>query len=49
MINENNDAIIKLDDTEIVNTCPCCGEGITEASDAGNGFCLVCTRAGLID
>ncbi|MBQ8940535.1 MAG: hypothetical protein IJ062_01775 [Firmicutes bacterium] len=49
MENENNDIKIKLDDTKIINMCPCCGKGITEASDAGNGFCLACTRAGLLN
>ena len=49
MANESDNAEIKLDDTKIINTCPCCGEGITEKSDAGNGFCVACTQAGLID
>lgn len=38
----------KLDTTQVITTCPKCGSNITEANDAGNGFCLDCTSEGLV-
>ncbi len=39
----------KLDTTQVITTCPECGCDITEANNAGNGFCLDCIRNGLAD
>ncbi len=38
----------RLDTAQVITTCPKCGSNITEANDAGNGFCLDCTSEGLV-
>lgn len=51
MKNENTkkEQPIISDDTIVITQCPCCGQDITASNDAGNGFCLDCTRKGLDD
>lgn len=41
-MSEDNNTV--LDNERIITTCPNCGCNITEANDAGNGFCIECTK-----
>ena len=38
-----------LDNKRVITTCPSCGEPITEATDANNGFCIKCTQEEEVD
>ena len=39
------DEIYDSSDETVITTCPLCGRPITFSNDAGNGFCIECTRS----
>lgn len=44
-----SEADYTLDSSKVITTCPKCGKEITEANDAGNGFCIECTQNEEVD
>lgn len=37
------------DEESVPNSCPICGQEMNFENDAGNGFCIHCTRSGKVD